>query len=452
MNDKNREESKKKLRLKAEKTLYSSNPGNRPLMGADKLLHELQVHQIELEMQNEELSLAKLALEKSHAHYLELYDFAPVGYLTLNNHGIIVECNLTSAKMLGVQHQKLFNVRLEGLVEDKYKDQWHQHLHLARKAQDKHSCQLSFRRANGEIVYFHVDFVVLRDKSELPSLRITLTDLTLQKNTETALHAAETQLIEKQNELRGKMEQAFRMQVAIQTVVALAHELNQPLTAITYCADAAEAMVKDGVNNSQKLAEILEVCSQQALRAGQAIPRILSQLVKERDNATLEKLDINKAVCSAIKAFTKNGRVNAKFIEHLEADLPLVSCDGLYLEKMLISLFQNSLDAIQEVEGGDNAIDVSTCNYLNDPNMVQITVCDYGIGMPDIGALKKIFEAFYTTKPGGLGMGLTVSRALVKAIGGDMWAEANPTKGISVCFTLPIKNGLKGVGKKTYSV
>jgi PAS domain S-box-containing protein len=446
MNVNNREDSKNKLRLHAEKTLCSSNPGNRPLMGADKLLHELQVHQIELEMQNEELSLAKLALEKSHAHYLELYDFAPVGYLTLNNHGIIVECNLTSATMLGVQHQKLFNVRLDGLVDDEYKDQWHQQLHLARQAPDKYSCQLPFRRANGEIVYLHVDFVALREKSELPSLRITLTDLTLQKNTETALHAAETQLIEKQNELRGKMEQAFRMQVAIQTVVAIAHELNQPLTAISYCADAAEAMVKYADNNPQKLVEILEMCSQQALRAGQAIPRILSQLVKEGDNPTLETLDINKAVCSAIRVFTENGRVNAKFIEHLEVALPLVSCDGLHLEKVLINLFQNSLDAIQAVESVDNAIDVSTCICLKDPNMVQVTVGDCGIGVPDIGTLKKIFEAFYTTKPGGLGMGLTVSRALVKAIGGDIWAEVNPTKGISVCFTLPFDTGLKRVG------
>jgi two-component system, chemotaxis family, sensor kinase Cph1 len=98
------------------------------------LLYGLRVHQFELEMQNEELRRAQVALETSRAHYLELYDFAPVGYLTLTAEGIITEINLTGANLLAVERNKVINRRFAQFIDKVYQDRWHRHFVQAKQA------------------------------------------------------------------------------------------------------------------------------------------------------------------------------------------------------------------------------------------------------------------------------------------------------------------------------
>jgi PAS domain S-box-containing protein len=156
----------------------------------DTLLHELRIHQIELEMQNEELRRMQVALETSHAHYVDLYEFAPVGYLTLTAEGIIAEINLTAAKLLGVERKNLINRRFAQFIEDEYKDLWYRHFMQAKQSDGKHGCELPFHHENGTILYLHLDclFIGADDASSL--LRITLTDVTERKQTEVALRIA----------------------------------------------------------------------------------------------------------------------------------------------------------------------------------------------------------------------------------------------------------------------
>lgn len=210
----NREVDNKQLRLKAEKVLRSSRPESGSVTAPDKLLHELQVHQIELEMQNQELIVAKVALEQSKAHYLELYDFAPVGYLTLQAQHIVTECNLTASKMLGINRKQIIKTRFESLIDAEFTDFWYAFLQQASQAPVKYSDELPFRTANGTESLFHVDCLVIRDKSELPILRITLTDITAQKNAEKAVRDIEKRLVNEQNALRDNLAEAIRMQVA----------------------------------------------------------------------------------------------------------------------------------------------------------------------------------------------------------------------------------------------
>ena len=111
--------------------------------------------------------------------------------------------------------------------------------------------------------------------------------------------------------------------------------------------------------------------------------------------------------------------------------------NGLQVQKVLINILRNGLESLQESEINAGTMTVTTRCSTEDPTLVQVTVCDSGKGVADSATLRTLFQPFYTTKATGLGMGLAISRTLIEAHGGKMWAEQNADTGISVHFTLP---------------
>lgn len=206
------------LRTEAEAQIDSGGSVKKPAyaLGFDELLHELRVHQIELEMQNEELRRAHIALDTSRAHYIDLYDFAPVGYLTLNTDGIIIEINLTAAKMLGVERSKLINRRFAKFIGDEYKDLWYRHFLLTKQSCEKYGCELPFQLENRPTAYYHLDCVYDDMENITPNLRITLSDVTERRHAQEKLRIAavafETQegiLVTDANKVILRVNQAF---------------------------------------------------------------------------------------------------------------------------------------------------------------------------------------------------------------------------------------------------
>jgi PAS domain-containing protein len=124
---------------------------------ADELLHELRTRQIDLEMQNEELQCAYAALEASRDAYKRLYDFAPIGYLTLTEDGLIAEANLPCSKQLGVEREKLINRRFAKYVLPEDSDRWHLHCLHAKQHRGLHNCELSLRRADDTFFQARLD-------------------------------------------------------------------------------------------------------------------------------------------------------------------------------------------------------------------------------------------------------------------------------------------------------
>jgi len=237
------------------------------------------------------------------------------------------------------------------------------------------------------------------------------------------------------NERRERMEETFRLNVASQTVAAIAHELNQPLTAISYFADASLAMVQKGNQDPQKLISVLESCSEQAQRAGQVIRTLLSVL--QKNELVREPIDINRAINSALSLIKSNGRVNADIELKLAVDLPLVMANELQIQKVLVIILKNGLDAIQESARKEGRLTVTTCRSPNAPTQALVSVSDTGKGLSDEDTFAKMFQPFFSTKTFGLGLGLAISRSLIEAHGGNIWAERNCDTGISVHFTLP---------------
>lgn len=149
---------------------------------AEELLHELEVHHIELEMQNEQLRQSQIELEKSRDRYVVFYDFATVGYLTLTDSGMIAEANLTGAKLLGVERSKLQHYRFDRFVAPEYRDHWH-NLFISVMRNTSAAVNLELLREDGSSFKAHLDCRREETGQEKPVLCITITDLSERSHT-----------------------------------------------------------------------------------------------------------------------------------------------------------------------------------------------------------------------------------------------------------------------------
>ncbi|MDD4963818.1 MAG: EAL domain-containing protein [Gallionella sp.] len=173
------------LRKVAEAQLVKTSLAEISSRPVEELLHELRVHQIELEMQNEALRQTQLALGESRDRYIDLYEFAPVGYLTLTVDGMIAEINLTAVTLLGCKRSKLMHKSLRMLVIADDQDRWVRHFMAARKLEVPSSVELEMRRGDGKVFYAQLDCV-----GNATTVRITLSDITQRKLIEDELRIA----------------------------------------------------------------------------------------------------------------------------------------------------------------------------------------------------------------------------------------------------------------------
>lgn len=182
------------LRDEAEAELAQRVPERPSTRSANELLHELQVHKIELEMQNETLRLAQIELEQSRDRYMDLYEFAPVCYLTLTASGQIAEINLTGATLLGECTGKLRQSRFERFVVAEDQGKWRQHFSYALQQGGQLACELRMRRRDDTRFHVSLSSSLTRVGEGVPELRIALTDISTQKQAEEARRQFESRL------------------------------------------------------------------------------------------------------------------------------------------------------------------------------------------------------------------------------------------------------------------
>jgi len=175
------------LRAAAEARI-GDTPAAAPTRSAEELLHELQVHQIELEMQNESLRQVQIELEESRDRYVDLYDFAPVGYLTLSRAGLIEQINLTGAELLGVERKKLLGRRFVNYVAAEDHDRWQRQFMRVAQQNDKRRSELVMRRGDGSCFHAHLDCLHLSGAE--PRVRISLSDVSERRHAEEELRIA----------------------------------------------------------------------------------------------------------------------------------------------------------------------------------------------------------------------------------------------------------------------
>jgi diguanylate cyclase (GGDEF)-like protein/PAS domain S-box-containing protein len=170
------------LRTAAEARLKHAHSCDAPPRPADELLHELQVHRIELEMQNEALAEAQIALEESRDRYLDLYELAPVGYITLTCNDQISAINLTGATLLGEERRKLLQRRFARFIVPEDRDFWHRHFMQALRQDGSTTCELTLQRGDGTFFDASIDCLrSSRDDASTHTLRVALSDITARR-------------------------------------------------------------------------------------------------------------------------------------------------------------------------------------------------------------------------------------------------------------------------------
>ena len=171
----------KKLRRQAEQQLSEKGRdfGNMPVEDIKQLVHELEVHQVELEMQNEELRRTQLELEAARDKYSNLYDFAPIGYFTFDEKSRIQEVNLKGANMLGCSRSQLLNVKFSSFISPDSQDDFYFHCKQLLKTEGHQNCQLKLQRQEGTFFFARLESVARKDKSKnLKQILTALTDIT----------------------------------------------------------------------------------------------------------------------------------------------------------------------------------------------------------------------------------------------------------------------------------
>ncbi len=640
---------------------------------AEALLHELQVHQAELQMQNEELRRTQLALEESRNRYIDLYDFAPVGYLTLTVAGAIAEANLTATALLAVTREELLERSFESFLAADTLSHWRQQQLDALDVDHKVTSEVTFAPAAGRIAQGRIDCLRVTSADGTTMLRVALMDVTertraqddLRKHglavaqspdsivitdlagrieyvnpaftlvsgyseaevlgrnprllqsgrtppqtytelwatlgagkvwrgefvnrrkdgteyLETAtisplrqpdgrvthyvavktditelkqtiaklrtsenrlrlaqmatglgifdrdvasgrlewdsrarelwgvglddpvtfdtfmagLHpddqakvqaaidrsldprsdgtyeieyrvvsrtdgkvrhvraigqvfsedgrpvrfigtmkdvTAQKQLEQQLREQRSEMELLVNQQVAAQTAAAIAHELNQPLVSVSAYSEAALRLLRSGGGPSDKLTRSLEGSVEQAHRAGQKLHELLDFLHK--GDAGAEPLDLNQLVRDALIIAENGGYGGFHAVVELEPELRPVVANQLHVQKVLVNLLHNGVQAMRSAGVAEAAI-IIRVKTAAERHLAQVTVQDSGPGL-DAATVDRIFEPFFTTKPQGIGLGLAISRALIEAHGGQLWADPAAGPGATFHLTLP---------------
>jgi two-component system sensor kinase FixL len=234
---------------------------------------------------------------------------------------------------------------------------------------------------------------------------------------------------------RSELAHLSRMAMLGELSGSIAHELNQPLTAILSNAQAGSRFLAHAPVDLEQLRDILADIVEQDKRAGEIIYRL--RLLLKKGEVQQQPLDVNDAVQEGLKLIRSdllNQGVTTR--THLAATLPRVSADRVQVQQVLVNLVMNASDAMNG--SAERTITVRT--ELGSDGAVCICVADHGEGIaPD--QLEQVFEPFFSTKPHGLGLGLSVCRTIVAAHGGRLWASRNPQRGATFHFTLPVARG-----------
>ena len=217
----------------------------------------------------------------------------------------------------------------------------------------------------------------------------------------------------------------------------LAHEINQPLTAVVNYSRACLMLLDAGSQSTDKLREAMREVEENGFRAGQIIHR-LRDFVRKREPRR-SKLDINQVIKVAV-AFLEDEARNHDITIRLDlADsLPNVVADPIQIEQVLLNLIKNSFDSLRY--NGSLRREVIINSDAPQPTAVEVAIVDTGPGF-SLEASKQLFEPFYTTKPQGLGMGLSISRSIIESHGGQIRISRSEEIGPKVCFSIPQCNG-----------
>jgi C4-dicarboxylate-specific signal transduction histidine kinase len=241
---------------------------------------------------------------------------------------------------------------------------------------------------------------------------------------------------ERLRQAQAELAHVNRVTMMGELTASLAHEVNQPIAAASTNANTCLRWLAGDTPDIEEARAAAMRIVKDGKRAAEIISRI-RQLFK-KDSSQRELVDVNEIIQEmTVLLRGETTRFNILVATDLAADLPKVMADRVQLQQVLMNLMINSIEAMKD-EDGPRELAIRSRRAENEQLLVSVS--DTGIGLPP-QRTDQIFNAFFTTKPHGTGMGLRISRSIVESHGGRLWAENNSQRGASFCFSLPTKAG-----------
>ncbi len=411
------------LRRRAEQRLQQKTAaGDPPRTDVDmhRLVHELQVHQIELEMQNEELQQARDAMAAGLEKYSELYDFAPVGYLTLGRDGTIRQANLAAARLLETERSRLVGQRFEVFVTAGDRGAFRTLLATGFSRPIPGGGELALVHGSGSPVVVRIEAAAEASGEEC---RVVLVDITAHKRAEA------DRLVLNKLEATGIL------------AGGIAHDFNNLLTVILLGVERARALVRPGEEADLSLAEAGEA----ALSARSLTQQLITFA---RGGTPMRKPTRLAAVIQESARLSLSGsRVQGEF--SLAADLWSADVDEGQIRQVIANLVLNAREAMPgggviSVRAENVVLEATENSSLPPGDYVRVTVADHGGGMAK-ELLAKVFDPYFSTKQRGsgkgMGLGLTICHAIVRKHGGAISVTSEVGGGTTFRVDLPACHG-----------
>jgi C4-dicarboxylate-specific signal transduction histidine kinase len=289
---------------------------------------------------------------------------------------------------------------------------------------------ISWRRQSEESLQKAHDELEVRVKERTLELKnaneALLNQMAEQKRTEEALHVTRTELA-----------RVVRITTIGELTASIAHEVNQPLAAVVANADACVAWLAHETPDLVEARAAAERATQGATRASEVIVRIRSLINK----AATEKspVQINEIIAEIVPIADAQASKNGVVLQlELSPDLPTVVGDRIQLQQVVLNLMMNAIEAMSNVPDRPRRLLIQS--HMANTEQVCVSVTDTGVGVNG-EVMTRLFEPFFTTRPQGMGMGLPISRSIIEAHGGRLWAESCVNQGSVFQFTLPSAGG-----------
>ncbi|HAM53609.1 MAG TPA: PAS domain-containing sensor histidine kinase [Nitrospiraceae bacterium] len=414
--------TKAELRSRAEKELRKRKAVlSMPPTEADskKLIHELQVHQIELDMQNEELKLAKELAEARYERYIDLYDFAPVGYFTFDSSGIIREVNLTGSRLLGTERPRLVNKRFEFFITDEDRPVFRSFLGKVFERRGKESCEVTLKQST---------FLTYMEATASPGgqeCRAVLTDISERANADRAIRRLNEELEHKVSDLAAVNTEleAFSYSVS--------HDLRAPLHHIS---GFVHLLQKELIGRpDKKVHEHMAVIAAESKKMSKLIDDLLSFSHMANAKMKKRKVRLNPLVREVVQEI--QDQMKERDIIWEIDELPDVDGDPSLLKLMIVNLLSNAVKYTRTRPQAEIRI-----GCKDGESEVICSVKDNGVGfnMEYVDRLFGVFQRLHTQDEfEGTGIGLANVRRIIARHGGRTWAEGEEGKGAIFYFTLP---------------
>ncbi|MEO8409058.1 MAG: ATP-binding protein [Propionivibrio sp.] len=402
-----------------------------------QMLHELRVHQIELEMQNEELRRAQVELDASRARYFELYDLAPVGYCTISDSGQVLRANLCAAGLLGVARGALVRQPISRFILKADQDILYRLRKQILATGEPQACDLRLQKNDGTTFWVQLVVSLAQEAEAAPELRVVINDISERKRVQAEGVAFDLALREKNVELEAARCAADKANRAkSEFLSSMSHELRTPLGAILGFAQLIESGTPPPTPSQKRSID-------QILKAGWYLLELINEILdlalidSGRVSLSLEPVVLAEVMNECESIIGVQGQKHDIDVTFPRFEIPyVVNADRTRLKQVLINLLSNAV----KYNRADGTVSVEC--MPGDAGSLRISVSDTGVGLtPD--QLAQLFQPFNrlgqeAKAEQGTGIGLIVSKRLIEMMGGVILVESTAGQGSVFSVELPL--------------